>query len=431
MDHEKKAPGEVEFHNTGLYNIDGRGAYPAPNTGVHAVTGNPIDMGRFKAPTLRNIALTAPYMHDGSIRTLEEVLTHYEAGGRTIADGPNKGVGATSPRRSALVKGFTLTAGRAPGSPRFSAEPDRRSRSQQIRRSPIPGSLAPVRVSAPRPTWSTVFGASKTLWGGWPAKGQTLMNRLWMTVCRIGVQRTLVAVLTAFSFAWPAEAQDVPHLSAGQLADGVRPEIDGHVDDEVWKSVTPFSTFIQQEPNEGQPSTERTEVRFLIDRRNLYIGIVNYDSEPDKIVVSQSRRDSELTDTDSVQILLDTYNDGQNAFVFGTNPFGIEYDGQVMGEGPDQRLERPRRRRRFSDGAGLWLQCQLGRGLDRAGEHDRARLGGGVRHPAEDRAVRARRGPNVGRERHAQHPAEERAVVPVARAARLHAASRVGGRQAR
>ena len=109
VDHEKKAPGEVEFHNTGLYNVDGRGAYPAPNTGVHAVTGNPIDMGRFKAPTLRNIALTAPYMHDGSIRTLEEVLAHYEAGGRTIADGPNKGVGATSPRRSALVKGFTLT----------------------------------------------------------------------------------------------------------------------------------------------------------------------------------------------------------------------------------------------------------------------------------------------------------------------------------
>lgn len=109
VDHEKKAPGDVEFHNTGLYNIDGRGAYPAPNTGVHAVTGNPIDMGRFKTPTLRNIALTAPYMHDGSARTLEEVLAHYEAGGRTIADGPNKGVGATSPRRSALVKGFTLT----------------------------------------------------------------------------------------------------------------------------------------------------------------------------------------------------------------------------------------------------------------------------------------------------------------------------------
>lgn len=146
-------------------------------------------------------------------------------------------------------------------------------------------------------------------------------------------RRILFAALLVIAAWVPADAQDVPHLSAGQLADGARPEIDGHVDDEVWKGAPPFSSFIQQEPNEGQPSTERTEVRFLIDRRNLYIGVVSFDAEPDKIVVSQSRRDSELTDTDSIQILLDTYNDGQNAFVFGTNPFGIEYDGQVQGEG--------------------------------------------------------------------------------------------------
>ncbi len=100
---------EVEFHNTGLYNLDGRGTYPASNTGVHAVTGNPDDMGRFKAPSLRNIALTAPYMHDGSIPTLTEVITHYEAGGRTVATGPLKGAGATNVHKSPFVKGFTLT----------------------------------------------------------------------------------------------------------------------------------------------------------------------------------------------------------------------------------------------------------------------------------------------------------------------------------
>jgi len=131
----------------------------------------------------------------------------------------------------------------------------------------------------------------------------------------------------------PAFAQDVPHLTAGQLGDDERPTLDGHVDDEVWSKAAPFSGFVQQEPNEGQPSTERTEVRFLVDKRNLYIGVISFDSEPDKIIVSQSRRDAELTDTDSIQIILDTYNDGQNGFVFGTNPFGIEYDGQVMGEG--------------------------------------------------------------------------------------------------
>jgi cytochrome c peroxidase len=70
------------YHQTGLYDTDGMGSYPAPNTGVHEVTLADQDMGKFKAPTLRNIALTAPYMHDGTIATLDEVLEHYARGGR-------------------------------------------------------------------------------------------------------------------------------------------------------------------------------------------------------------------------------------------------------------------------------------------------------------------------------------------------------------
>ena len=100
---------EIEFHNTGLYNIDGTGAYPAPNTGVHAITHDEDDMGRFKAPTLRNIAVTAPYMHDGTIADLQGVLDHYTAGGRTITSGPYKGVGADNPRKSSFVKPFALS----------------------------------------------------------------------------------------------------------------------------------------------------------------------------------------------------------------------------------------------------------------------------------------------------------------------------------
>ncbi|GAB1344206.1 di-heme enzyme [Gemmatimonas sp.] len=100
---------EVEFHNTGLYNIDGQGGYPAPNTGVHAVSHDLQDMGKFKAPTLRNIAVTAPYMHDGSISTLEAVIEHYNAGGRTIQRGPHAGVGADSPLKSEFLKAMDLT----------------------------------------------------------------------------------------------------------------------------------------------------------------------------------------------------------------------------------------------------------------------------------------------------------------------------------
>jgi cytochrome c peroxidase len=97
------------FHNTGLYNIDGKGAYPEPNTGVHSITSDPSDMGRFKAPTLRNIAVTAPYMHDGSIASLSEVLDHYAAGGRTISEGPSAGEGSKSPLKSNLIVGFELS----------------------------------------------------------------------------------------------------------------------------------------------------------------------------------------------------------------------------------------------------------------------------------------------------------------------------------
>jgi cytochrome c peroxidase len=102
---------ESLFHNTALFNIDGLGAYPAPNTGIHEVTQDPADMGRFRAPTLRNVAVTAPYMHDGSIQTLDEVLDHYAAGGRTIPEGqPNAGVGSANPLKSIFMVGFEMSA---------------------------------------------------------------------------------------------------------------------------------------------------------------------------------------------------------------------------------------------------------------------------------------------------------------------------------
>jgi cytochrome c peroxidase len=104
----QREPGTL-YHNTGLYNVDAMGAYPAPNTGIYDVTQDPQDMGKFKAPTLRNIAITAPYMHDGSIATLSEVLDHYAAGGRTIESGPYAGAGSESPLQSDLIRGFELS----------------------------------------------------------------------------------------------------------------------------------------------------------------------------------------------------------------------------------------------------------------------------------------------------------------------------------
>lgn len=100
-----------EFHNTGLYNLAGPFSYPEPNVGIFEVTRDPADVGKFKAPTLRNIAVTAPYMHDGSVATLEDAIAHYAAGGRTVVDGPWLGVGRDNPNKSQTVRGFTLTDG--------------------------------------------------------------------------------------------------------------------------------------------------------------------------------------------------------------------------------------------------------------------------------------------------------------------------------
>jgi cytochrome c peroxidase len=100
---------ESSFFNNGLYNVDGMGSYPAANTGLFEFTKKADDMGRFRVPTLRNVTLTAPYMHDGSIATLEDVVRFYEAGGRLIESGENAGDGRTNPYKSQFVPGFTLT----------------------------------------------------------------------------------------------------------------------------------------------------------------------------------------------------------------------------------------------------------------------------------------------------------------------------------
>ena len=93
-------PPQEVFHNTALFNLDGKGAYPDDDPGLLTHTRDPRDMGKFRAPTLRNIALTAPYMHGGSLATLEAVIDHYARGGRA----------AGSPLKSELLAGFEISA---------------------------------------------------------------------------------------------------------------------------------------------------------------------------------------------------------------------------------------------------------------------------------------------------------------------------------
>jgi len=100
---------EKPFHNTGLYNIDGNGAYPNNNQGIKEITNLDSDMGKFKAPSLRNVALTSPYTHDGSVETLQEMLEIYAAGGRIIESGEFAGDGRVNPFKDVLISGFSAS----------------------------------------------------------------------------------------------------------------------------------------------------------------------------------------------------------------------------------------------------------------------------------------------------------------------------------
>jgi cytochrome c peroxidase len=105
LKHARTPFAEIGFHNTGLYNEDGRGAYPKASPGIVEFTGEPRDTGRLRTPSLRNVAVTAPYMHDGSIATLHEVLrTHYARAGRAVHEGR-----AANPLRSEFIAGFEIT----------------------------------------------------------------------------------------------------------------------------------------------------------------------------------------------------------------------------------------------------------------------------------------------------------------------------------
>ena len=145
-------------------------------------------------------------------------------------------------------------------------------------------------------------------------------------------------VVPLWVFLWPPAmvlAQERP--AEQRVVRAIRietpPKLDGLVSEGMWQRIEPATDFIQQNPDEGQPSPERTEVRFAFDDQNLYIAIICFDSQPENIVITQNRRDGELNDTDSVQILLDTFNDDQNAVIFGTSPTGIEFDAQVSKAG--------------------------------------------------------------------------------------------------
>ena len=127
-------------------------------------------------------------------------------------------------------------------------------------------------------------------------------------------------------------APERPKLQASRAPE--TPTLDGEVlADPAWQGLSAATGFVQSAPDEGQPASETTEVFVTFDDDNLYIGVVCHDRRPEDIIVVEGRRDLSLDDSDSFRLLLDTYDDDQSAFVFGTNPTGSQYDGHVTRDG--------------------------------------------------------------------------------------------------
>ena len=141
---------------------------------------------------------------------------------------------------------------------------------------------------------------------------------------------TVTFILLLLSVPGRAGAGEAPHdtvltvfPAAGKVV------LDGIFNESDWKNAVPVTTFTQRELVEGEPSTERTEVRALYDHDNLYLGVICLDSDPEAIISKELKRDSEMTSDDTFSILIDTFRDRRSGYLFITNPNGTRYDALV------------------------------------------------------------------------------------------------------
>ena len=138
----------------------------------------------------------------------------------------------------------------------------------------------------------------------------------------------ILLVIPALIEAQPSRER--PRVQAVRI--DAAPRIDGVLDDAVWQLARPVDQFTQQEPQEGQPANDLTEVRILYDSRNIYIAVRAAASEP--IVATEMRRDADrLFDEDNFQVIFDTFHDSRNGYMFLTTPLGAKLEQQIFDEG--------------------------------------------------------------------------------------------------
>lgn len=146
----------------------------------------------------------------------------------------------------------------------------------------------------------------------------------------LAVVVTLAAPAVARAQATPAAP---PVMSAQWLTQPVT--LDGRLDEAVWRSGTPVSGFVQRQPRNGAPASQRTEVRVAYDAQALYVGVRNFDTAPDSIAQQLGRRDADDIYADWFFVGFDSYGDRRTAFVFGVNPRGVLRDSYLFNDTED------------------------------------------------------------------------------------------------
>ena len=127
----------------------------------------------------------------------------------------------------------------------------------------------------------------------------------------------------------PILSAQAKNINATRIAASIK--LDGHLTEPAWQSVVPTTDFLQQEPIPGNAPSFKTEARILYDNENIYIGIMCYDDEPEKIIAREMKWDGFISADDNIKLIFDTFDDNRSAYWFGTNPLGAKDDALLTG----------------------------------------------------------------------------------------------------
>ena len=151
---------------------------------------------------------------------------------------------------------------------------------------------------------------------------QTLAQKLVITVC---------ITLVMAGMGW-SQTLSRPEISAVKIFSDETIRMDGTLDETVWQRASVANNFVQRDPNEGEPASEKTEVRVLYDDQFIYFGIICFDSSPELIRATELARDDKFDNDDEFVIALDTFHDHRNAYGFSINPLGTRMDALITDE---------------------------------------------------------------------------------------------------